>query len=81
MINECNLIFIKEFYFVFKNNHINNFFYFLFKYKINYILLGIGDWGLGIGDWGLGPIPNPQTPIPKPQIPKPKKKKNKLIIK
>ena len=30
----------------------------------NYLLLGIGDWGLGIGDWGIGPIPNPQSPIP-----------------
>jgi len=35
----------------------------------NYLLLGIGDWGLGIGDWGLGPIPNPQSPIPNPQSP------------
>ena len=38
-------------------------------YLINYIFMGIGDWGLGIGDWGLGPIPNPQTPIPNPQPP------------
>jgi hypothetical protein len=35
----------------------------------NFVLLGIGDWGLGIGDWGLGPIPNPQSPIPNPQSP------------
>jgi len=28
---------------------------------MNYLELGIGDWGLGIG-------PNPQSPIPNPQI-------------
>jgi len=38
--------------------------------KLNFIKMGIGDWGLGIGDWGLGPIPNPQSPIPNPQSPK-----------
>jgi len=31
-------------------------------FKIVYINLGIGDWGLGIG-------PNPQSPIPNPQCP------------
>jgi len=44
--------------------------YLYFKLKkrnINYIFLGIGDWGLGIGDWGLGIGPNPQSPIPNPQ--------------
>jgi len=25
---------------------------------MEFIYMGIGDWGLGIGDWGLGPIPN-----------------------
>jgi len=45
---------------------------FIFKLSFknnNFLLLGIGDWGLGIGDWGLGPIPNPQSPIPNPQSP------------
>ena len=43
------------------------------NYFNNFILMGMGDWGLGIGDWGLGPIPNPQSPIPNPQSPIPKK--------
>jgi hypothetical protein len=34
--------------------------------KINWSIMGIGDWGLGIGDWGLGIGPNPQSPIPNP---------------
>jgi len=40
-------------------------FYLIIYSNIEYILLGIGDWGLGIGDWGLGIGPNPQSPIPK----------------
>jgi len=28
---------------------------------VNYVNMGIGDWGLGIG-------PNPQSPIPNPQL-------------
>ena len=39
-----------------------------FKFNLNKMGMGIGDWGLGIGDWGLGPIPNPQSPIPNPHL-------------
>ena len=39
-------------------------------YKVEFCVLGIGDWGLGIGDWGLGQNPNSQIT----------KKKNKKII-
>jgi hypothetical protein len=40
-----------------------------FIINLNFLLMGIGDWGLGIGDWGLGIGPNPQSPIPNPQSP------------
>jgi len=40
------------------------FFFIKKKNYFQYVMMGIGDWGLGIGDWGLGPIPNPQSPIP-----------------
>ena len=35
---------------------------------MQYVILGIGDWGLGIGDWAQSPIPNPQSPIPNKYI-------------
>jgi len=45
-------IILKEIKFIYK---------LLLNNYIDYIALGIGDWGLGIG-------PNPQSPIPNPHL-------------
>jgi len=34
--------------------------YEIHRLLLNFIKLGIGDWGLGICDWGFGIGPNPQ---------------------
>ena len=40
-------------------------------FKLFFVMINIGDWGLGIGDWGLGIGDWAQSPIPKPQSPIP----------
>ena len=45
-INKISLFFHNKFYLLMKK--------YKFLKMMNFIKMGIGDWGLGIGDWGLG---------------------------